>query len=47
MQSQLVFAEDDPSALTNFYTRNARLMDSGLEDFYMVFPGIEIIVKWI
>jgi hypothetical protein len=37
MQPQLVFAEAEPSALTNFYTRSARSMDSGLVDFYGIF----------
>jgi len=37
MQPQLVFADADPSALTNFYTRSARSMDSGLLDFYGIF----------
>jgi hypothetical protein len=37
MQPQLVFVEADPSTLTNFYTRSARSMDSGLVDFYGIF----------
>jgi hypothetical protein len=37
MQPELVCAETDPSALTNFYIRSATSKDSGLVDLYVIF----------